>query len=294
MKSLNQRLKDYVDADQITPWNLSKAFIKERVWDMAKATTFIAFLSLAGGLIGKNIYANYNDALNSYQNAISGTLYNAVQDAEKGKISKKDLAKLQSKIESNQKNYGKQIVNGFLNFNYKQIIDGFKGVYETSKNPSIITSNAESLNKEYAGIIDGNEQKRSNLEKALDNVGKTGCNKDSIASYDITLKEFKETNLPFSEYEKKFKEIKTECIENRYFQTLKEDISDIITKRQKEGASKNDIALEIGMYFNDQQKDTILLNVKNLDARTKKLSIDVTKQLDGYKVDLTSYLPKNK
>ncbi|MBU0929521.1 MAG: hypothetical protein KJ623_00425 [Nanoarchaeota archaeon] len=289
MKSLKQRFRDYVDADEVTIWNLSRAFVKERIWDIIKGTVFITTLTFGGLLMGtNNIYTNYTDALNSYENAINETIRNAVLDNENGKISKKDLANLQKKKESNQIDYRDQIIKGIFNLNYRNIKGGIKGLYDVSKHPDIVISKADSLNKEYNNAIERNAKKRSNLEKSLDEVDKNNCKEDSLVDYRIALNEFKGTNLSVDEYKQRFSKLQIRCDEINYFTDLSDKILSMVQDMKTKNYNPNQTAIAVGIHFSDHFKETEETDLRQM---TKELSKKVSKELD-YQVSFESYLPK--
>ena len=61
-------LYNYVDADRITPWNLTKALAINRFWDIFKGMVFVVAFSA----LSNNYYQKYNQAMNDFQNGAQG------------------------------------------------------------------------------------------------------------------------------------------------------------------------------------------------------------------------------
>lgn len=287
MKSLKQHLRDYVDEDEVTLWNLSKAFVKERFWDLVKSAIVLAALSVGGGLIGTNYFQNFNNTINKVENDSNGLLFNYTADLKRGLISENDSKVIQSKLDKTKINYWKNITGSLTNKNYSQAWENFSEYVSDVMHPDQIQARAGDAISTYTQIRATNQQKVDDMNSVLNELNSTNCSENSLQHYNSALKVLIDSDLPTQDYELRFERANTKCGEINYFTDLSNKMFEARKTLAAQNLSPNEIANELEMYFANHVQP--VKEMTDLEART----LDLSKQLSaetGYGMDLENYL----
>lgn len=285
MKSIRQKFRDYVDDDRVTPFNLARAFVKERIWDFAKATAFIVGFSI----LSNQYYQAYNARMNEIQNQINQYTVSIVNSKNKGTISEQDAKRTIDQLNRKKQEIspGKEILNGIYALEPKQIMAGIKGVIKMKNDPSIANAQLNTVALQYNNKLKQNNQFRSSLEASLANYG-SSCSNEALQGYQNALAQFKQAGLDSNPYQTKFSTLDEMCKENAYFNDLQSKVLKKVKDLESQGITKNAIAVEIGYYFSDLIEGSTQ-HRKILEKRTPELSGKVSKEI-GSHVNLEDYL----
>lgn len=280
-------------------------------WSLIKDTLvglgLLVVLSGTGAVFGKNYYQKYNDGINKLQDIGSAYIFKSVSAAEQGIISPKQADAIQSTVAINKPHYFMDFVYSIPSLDKTVISEKGNKLWEFVTNPEkrkeLQLKAQMELDFAYNGMVSSNNEKKSYLETALDEMDNSDCGEISIQKYKDALGALKKLELPTDEYELDAEKVQLKCAENFYFDELSNMVLKLIEDMKSKNFSTNDISIEVDFLFGNQvtkiqdiYKNADILTPEEkqnmqeiLKYRTEELSKTVSSKLECL-VKLEDYL----